>query len=52
MRTAALLLLLALAACSGEPDPGRGGLSEEEASALNEAAAATDINAGVTNSAP
>lgn len=52
MRGAALLLLLALAACSSEPDPGRGGLSEEEASALNEAAAATDINASIGNTAP
>lgn len=48
MRAAPLLplaLLLALAACGSDPDPGSGATTPDEARQLNAAAAATDINA-------
>jgi len=43
----ALLLALLLAACGSDSDPG--GLSASDARALNEAAAATDLNAALAD---
>jgi hypothetical protein len=46
MRRALVLLpVLALAACQSDSDPGPGEVTRGEARQLNEAAAATDINA-------
>ena len=45
MRRLALLPLLLLAACQSDSDPVDGGVTRGEARQLDEAAAATDINA-------
>ncbi|MDF7777239.1 hypothetical protein P1X14_18410 [Sphingomonas sp. AOB5] len=45
MRALILLPLLALAACQSDSDPGPGEVTRGEARQLDEAAAATDINA-------
>ncbi|MCW3846131.1 hypothetical protein OF829_02700 [Sphingomonas sp. LB-2] len=48
MRAAlALGLLLTLAACQSDSDPGPGEVTRGEARQLNEAAAQTDINAAI-----
>lgn len=53
MRAAlALLAALALAGCGSDSDPGPGEVTVGDARALNEAAAATDINAVVIDEAP
>ena len=52
MRAAPLLLALALAACQSDGDPGPGEVTAGEARQLDEAAAATDINAGVNAAEP
>ena len=41
------LALLTLSACGSDSDPGPGEVTQGEARQLNEAAAATDINAAV-----
>lgn len=45
MRGLAVIALLALSACQSDSDPGPGEVTIGEARQLNEAAAATDINA-------
>jgi hypothetical protein len=45
MRALAVIALFALAACQSDSDPGPGEVTQGEARQLNEAAAATDINA-------
>ena len=53
MRTAlALLAALVLAGCGSDSDPGPGEVTVGDARALNEAAAATDINAVVIEEEP
>ena len=52
MRAAlALIALLGLAACQSDSDPGPGEVTRGEARQLNEAAAATDINAVAADNA-
>ena len=46
MRGLAVIALLALSACQSDSDPGPGEVTVGEARQLNEAADATDINAG------
>jgi hypothetical protein len=48
----ALFAALALAGCGSDNDPGPGEVTVGDARALNEAAAATDINAVVTEDVP
>jgi len=45
IRALALIALLGLSACGSDSDPGPGEVTQGEARQLNEAAAATDINA-------
>ena len=45
IRALALVALLTLSACGSDSDPGPGEVTQGEARQLNEAAAATDINA-------
>ena len=49
-RAAPLLLLIALAGCSGD-DPAQGGLTRSENKELDQAAASTDVNAMDNNEA-
>lgn len=51
-RAALLLAALALAGCGSDSDPGPGEVTVGDARALNEAAAATDINAVVIEEEP